>query len=81
MEKDRDHSDGARSSGFKMQEGRFRLGIRKKFLTQRAMRHWNMLSRETMDLPSLEALKTRLDGSLGNQSWWEVFQLIAGCWS
>lgn len=30
MEKDRDHSDGARSSGLKMQESRFRLGIRKE---------------------------------------------------
>ena len=50
--------------GFKLKEGKFRLYIRKKFLTVRVVRPWNRLPREVMDAPSLETLKVRLDGSL-----------------
>ncbi|KFU89855.1 hypothetical protein M959_01961, partial [Chaetura pelagica] len=50
----------------KLEEGRFSLDIRKKFLTVRVVRHWNRLPREAVDAPSLAVVKTRLDGALSN---------------
>ncbi|KFV17666.1 hypothetical protein N340_01416, partial [Tauraco erythrolophus] len=53
-------------NGFKLKEGRFTLDMRKKFFTQRVVRHWNRLPREAVDAPSLEAFKARMDEALGN---------------
>ncbi|KFP11788.1 hypothetical protein Z169_01223, partial [Egretta garzetta] len=53
-------------NGLKLKEGRFRLDIRKKFFTRRAVRHWNRLPREAVDAPSLELFKARLDGAVRN---------------
>ena len=50
----------AQGSGFKLEEGGFRLDIRKKFFTVRVVRHWNS---EVVDTPSFKAFKARLDGA------------------
>ena len=51
---------------FKLRWGRFRLDIRKKFFTQRVVKHWNRLTKEIVDAPSPKAFKARLDVALSS---------------
>ncbi|KFZ53050.1 hypothetical protein N321_02151, partial [Antrostomus carolinensis] len=48
-------------NGFKLNEGRFRLDIRKKIFTMRAVKNWNRLPRAVVDASSHETLRVRLD--------------------
>ena len=71
-------SDRKWGNGFKIKEGRFGLDVRRKFFTQRMMRHWHRLLRETVDVPSLEVFETWLDGALVSLVWWMAALNTAG---
>ena len=58
--------DRTRDKGFKLKEGKFRLGVKRRFFTVRLLRHWNWLPSEAVGAPSLETLKVRLDRALSN---------------
>ena len=59
------YGDRTKGNGFNLKEDRFRLHRRKKSFTVRVVRHWNRLSTDMVDAPSLETFKARLDQALG----------------
>ena len=67
--------------GFELKERRSRLDDKRKFFTQREVRHWqreNSGPERLWVLHQLEVLEARLDGALGSLTCWVATLLIAG---
>jgi len=47
-----------------MQQGRFRLYIRKNFFSERVGLQWHRLHREVVQSPTLEVIQNRVDVAL-----------------
>lgn len=59
-------NDRMSGKGSKLHQERFRLGIRKQFLTERVVKPWKKIPRELADAPSLSVLKRHLVSALNS---------------
>ena len=59
-------SDRTQGNGTKLRQGKSRLDIRKRLLTERVVGPWNRLPREVGTAPSLSEFKERLDDALSH---------------
>ena len=55
-----------RSNSLKLEHRKFRTNMWKKFFMAKLMEHWNRLSKEVVESPSMETFRTHLDACLSD---------------
>ena len=63
-------TDRAGCNGLKLCQEKFRLDIRKNFLSERVVMHWNRLPREFVKSRSLKVFKKHVDEALSYTVLW-----------
>lgn len=58
--------DRRRGNSLKLKERRFIIDVKWKYFAQRMVRCWHRLPRTTVNAPSIEAFKARLDRAFGS---------------
>lgn len=59
-------SHRTRDNSFKLKGERFKLDVRKKFVIQRMVRHWNNLAGEIVNVSLTKKFKNKWGAVLGN---------------
>jgi len=59
-------SDRTRGDGKQLHQGKFRLGIRKRFFTERVVSHWNRLPSTAVTTARLSEFREHLDDALSH---------------
>jgi len=62
-------SNRTQGNGSKLPQGKFRFDIRKTFLTERVVSHWNRLCRAVVTAPNLSEFKKHLNNALSHMVW------------
>lgn len=57
-------------------KSQFRLDMKNEFSTERVAKHWNRLSREVVESPSLEEFKSRFNVAFRDVVYWWTWH----CW-
>lgn len=65
-------SNRTQGTGMELRQGRFRLGGRKRFFSERVVGHWKRLPGELVTAPSLLEFKKHSDNALRLSIWFDI---------
>lgn len=75
------HSRRVRDNRHMLQQKEFWWNIRRKMCMMNIMKHWNRLSRDVKDCPSLEIFMTKLHRALCDLMWLWIWTHLSSSWA